>query len=182
MASASNSLPVRSPRAWARRTSTGRRVQRGFVLKMVISEDRNNEKVGVQVREGCESTLSQATCRLYASCRALRAVVCRDVPRRPALLVQPPFGLRIRRACPGIVTMIHPRRALSLLAVLVVALATGSATSAQRGRRRQEAQSITQGHAARRLLAAASSPRRGCPRRRGRLRRLLLPRHRVGLG
>ena len=29
--------------------------------------------------------------------------------------------------------MIHPRRALSLLAVLVVALATGSATSAQRG-------------------------------------------------
>ena len=29
--------------------------------------------------------------------------------------------------------MIHPRRALSLLAVLIVALATGSATSAQRG-------------------------------------------------
>jgi hypothetical protein len=29
--------------------------------------------------------------------------------------------------------VIHPRRALSLLAVLVVALATGSATSAQRG-------------------------------------------------
>ena len=46
VASASNSLPVRSPRAWARRTSRRRRVQRGFVAKMVISEDRNNEKVG----------------------------------------------------------------------------------------------------------------------------------------
>ena len=32
----------------------------------------------------------------------------------------------------GTVTMIHPRRALSLLAVLVVALATGNASSAQR--------------------------------------------------
>ena len=48
----SNSLPVSSPRARAQDLATGGGVQRGFVAKIVVSEDRNHEKVGLQVRGG----------------------------------------------------------------------------------------------------------------------------------
>ena len=63
------------------------------------------------------------------------------------------------------------------IAVVLAACATvARCHAAHRGSRGgQETQFITQGDAARRLLAAARAPGRGRPRRRRRLRRLLLP-------
>ena len=71
--------------------------------------------------------------------------------------------------------MIHPRRALSLLAVLVVAIATGNATSAQRGGDDKKPSLSLKADAARRLLAVPGASGRGRARRRRRLRGLLLP-------